>query len=330
MATKRKGIVLTRGADTRLYPATLTLRPSPRRKLGITDLDPVLGSNDARAFPGGFTVLMAVYGRDEPQLFERAVESVYGNTLPPDDFVLVVDGPTPQDLERVIERCVSGHGIRAVRLPENVGLANALNQGLSLIRTAWVVRADADDINLPYRFERQAEALQRAANAIDLSGGAIVEVDENDSPLAVREVPLDHSQIVAFLGRRNPFNHMTVAYRTAKAREAGGYPNIHLKEDYGLWASMIARGAKCGNLRDVLVRATAGRGMYRRRGGLRYAKSEWDLQLHLFRLGHKNLFSAIFDGWVRASVFFLTPRLRGWVYERFLRTPKHHSVPSKP
>ena len=36
-------------------------------------------------FPGGFTILMAGYGRDDPGLFRRAVDSVYQNTILPDD-----------------------------------------------------------------------------------------------------------------------------------------------------------------------------------------------------------------------------------------------------
>jgi len=276
-------------------------------------------SGSPTAFPGGFTVLMAVYSRDDPDLLGRAIESVYRNTLEPDDFVLVIDGPVPPATECVIQNYSAERGMRALWLPKNVGLSNALNHGLRLIRTAWVARADADDINVPTRFERQAEAIQRIANQVDLLGGAIVEVDRTGAPLAIRDVPLQHDSILSRLARRNPFNHMTVAYRTESVRDAGGYPDIHLKEDYGLWASMIARGARCVNVSDVLVRATTGRDMYRRRGGFRHAKSEWALQMHLFKLGLKGLLSAIMFGVARASVSLSPTWLRGRIYERLLR-----------
>jgi len=270
-------------------------------------------------FDGGFTVLMSVYRGSDAELFERAVESVYLNSVLPDDFVLVVDGPISPALERVIHRCTNARAIRTVRLPENVGLANALSHGLRLVRTTWVVRADADDLNMPHRFERQAEAVKRTPSQVDLIGGAIVEVDKTGAALAVRDVPLAHEAIVGRLQTRNPFNHMTVAFRTASVLEAGGYPNIVLKEDYGLWATMIARGARCANLGDVLVTATTGRDMYRRRGGFRHARSEWDLQVHLYRLGHKSFAAAVAHGLLRAAVAFLPARLRGWLYERHLR-----------
>jgi hypothetical protein len=46
-----------------------------------------------------FTILMPVYDRDDiDQLFMRAVESVYQNTVLPNHFILIVDGPVRQSL----------------------------------------------------------------------------------------------------------------------------------------------------------------------------------------------------------------------------------------
>jgi hypothetical protein len=249
----------------------------------------------------------------------RALASVAASTLPPDACVLVVDGPLSAALEEVIASAPALPGLEVVRLPENRGLARALNAGLERVRTEWVVRADADDENLPDRFERQARALEAAAGELDLLGGAIAEVDERGAALSIRQVPLSHAEIARRLPRRNPFNHMTVAFRARCARDAGGYPELHLKEDYGLWAALIARGARCLNLPDVLVRATAGPDLYRRRGGLRYARSELALQRHLVRLGHAGAASAALVGLARASAFLLPSGVRGWIYQRLLR-----------
>jgi glycosyltransferase involved in cell wall biosynthesis len=262
---------------------------------------------------------MAVYRRDDPRLFERAVESVLANTLQPDDFVLVVDGPVPDTIEHVLRRLEHRGVLRTHRLPGNVGLARALNAGLEHVGTEWVARADADDINLPDRFERQALAIAASGGRLDLVGGAIIEVDRTGEPLAVREVPASEEDIARRMRTRNPFNHMTVAYRTAMVKRVGGYPVIDLKEDYALWAAMLASGARCANLADVLVHATTGREMYRRRGGLRHARSEVGLQVHLHRHGHKGLLSAVGCGTARAAVSCLPAGARGWMYERLLR-----------
>lgn len=269
-------------------------------------------------FPGGFTVLMAVYRGDDAALFERAVRSVFDNTLRPDAFILVVDGPIPLLLSATVTRLEAEFSLDVERLAQNVGLARGLNAGLARVQTEWVVRADADDFNLPERFERQARAAS-GLDAPDLFGSAIREVERDGQPLAIRRPPSNHQDIVQYAQRRNPFNHMTVAYRKEVACRCGGYPLIHQKEDYGLWALMLKEGARTMNLADVLVDATTGRDMYRRRGGWRYALAEIDLQRHLVRCKLKSTFSATLHGLLRGAVFLLPAGLRGWIYERLLR-----------
>lgn len=263
---------------------------------------------------------MAVYGGDDPARFERAVRSAWTGRLRPDAFVLVADGPLPPPLQSRAEALVQEFGIEWLALPRNVGLARALNAGLARARTEWVARADADDINLPERFALQAAAA-RSSPPPDLMGGAIVEVDADGRETALRAVPITHADILHQAGRRCPFNHMTVAYRTRLARQVGGYPTVHLKEDYAMWALMLHAGARACNLPQVLVRASAGRDMIRRRGGWQYALAEWPLQRYLVRCGLKQPGLALGDGLVRMAVFLLPVRLRREVYERLLRAP---------
>ena len=270
------------------------------------------------SFPGGFTVLMAVYGKDDVLLFERAVTSVFNNDLQPDAFILVVDGPVPDLLSDLIKSLQGKYGISVLYLKENSGLAKALNAGLELVRTEWTVRADADDFNVENRFSSQANFLNRG-RGIDVFGGAIQEIDKLGNVLAVRRTVETHDQIIKFAAKRNPFNHMTVACKTKFARLCGGYPNIHLKEDYALWASMLAAGAKAANMPDILVRATTGRDMYRRRGGLQYAAAEIALQKHLTSVGLKSKHMAILHGLARSLVFVMPSSIRGFIYEKILR-----------
>lgn len=272
-------------------------------------------------FPGGFTVLMAVYAKDDISLFERAVISVFENDLQPDAFILVVDGPVPDLLSDSIEYMKSEFGIEVVHLKENSGLAKALNVGFDLVRTEWIVRADADDFNNRSRFSSQAAFLNKSPS-IDIFGGAIQEIDRSGNLVAVRRTVEHHDQIIKFAALRNPFNHMTVAFKAEFARRCGGYPNIYLKEDYALWASMLAAGAKTANMPDILVHATAGRDMYRRRGGMRYALAEIALQKHLTQVGLKSKYMAILHGFARSAVYVMPSLIRGLIYEKILRHAK--------
>jgi glycosyltransferase involved in cell wall biosynthesis len=277
-----------------------------------------MSENNLR-FPGGATVLMAVYAGDEPNLLKRAIDSIYSGPLHPDAFVLVVDGPVSEQIDRTLEACADHYGIRILRQEHNLGLACALNAGLERVETEWVLRADADDICLPARFLAQARML--AANPdLGLLGGSILEVDTDGTALGFRPVPLTHDEIKRYATRRNPMNHVTVAFRRKLVQAVGGYPLIYRREDYGLWAALIKHGARLGNMAEVLVHVTSGRDMYHRRGGWRYAKGEVALQRHLVRCRIKNMPGAILHGLMRSSIFLLPASIRGWFYQRFLRS----------
>jgi hypothetical protein len=270
-------------------------------------------------FQSDFSVLMAVYKKDDPFLFRKALKSVFLNTCQPLEVVVVADGELTEDLLIILRFFSENYPVRLVQLPHNVGLASALNDGLYLIQTKYIVRADADDFNYSNRFELIVAKLREG---FDLVGSAIREVDKTGTEVAFRSCPLNESEIRRFVIKRNPFNHMTVAYRTAAVVEAGGYPLIHLKEDYALWATMLSMGCKVCNLNAVLVDATAGTEMFQRRGGLRYALAEVDLQRHLVRCGLKSVLRALVDGALRSAIFLAPNAVREFIYINFLRVTK--------
>ncbi|AWW44043.1 glycosyltransferase [Polynucleobacter paneuropaeus] len=272
------------------------------------------------SFPGGFTVLMAVYRNDDVALFNQAVHSVFANTLLPNHCLIVVDGPVTKALDIAIASLEKTYSpsIQFLRLTQNLGLAQALNAGIEQIHTDWIVRADADDINLPNRFLELATAIKDHPG-LDLLGSHILEIDQEGKPIAIREVPILEAGIRQFAKTRNPFNHMTVAYRAEAVMECGGYPNVYLREDYALWCQFLSKQKKLLNIPQVLVHATAGKNLYARRGGWKYAKAEWEMQQLLVATGLKSAGRAFIDGLLRSAIFMLPSSIRGFVYQHFLR-----------
>ncbi|MGI9170119.1 MAG: glycosyltransferase, partial [Caulobacteraceae bacterium] len=204
------------------------------------------------AAPRAFTCLVPVHAGDDADHFAIALESIFANTLAPARVLICEDGPLPAPLREVARRAL-GRGAWRLSNPGPRGLHHALNHALGEVRTPWVCRADADDVNLPTRFEAQVNFLARHPE-VDALGTGIVEFwpDRRERRKAMA---LTHEAIARRARYRNPINHMTAFFRTGAALACGGYPAIPLKEDYGLWLAMIGAGYRLANLEAPLVRA---------------------------------------------------------------------------
>ena len=218
-----------------------------------------------------FTCLLPVHDGDDADLFRQAHASILANTLLPTRILICQDGVLPP----LLQRAVAETGESIVENPGRKGLHHNLNHALARVATPWICRADADDINLPNRFTRQITFLADHPE-VSVLGGAIEEVSPGCAS-HFKSMPLTHAAISARARWRNPVNHMTAFVRTQPLRDAGGYPAIPCKEDYGLWLAMLARGHRFANLPDVLVRARLGAGFHDRRAGLHNLASEFAL-----------------------------------------------------
>ena len=94
-----------------------------------------------------FSVSMCVYGKDNPEWFRTAVDSILNQTRKPDEVVLVVDGPVPQVLDVVINHFEQNSIFKVIRLPENKGHGEARRVGLNNCSNELVALIDADDIS---------------------------------------------------------------------------------------------------------------------------------------------------------------------------------------
>jgi len=222
-----------------------------------------------------FTCLMPVWRGDRPADFSAALDTVFASTRPPDDLVLCEDGDLGPELEVIAARAEFYHGARRVRNPGPHGLHHNLNFALRQVRTPWVARADADDLNALDRFALQTAWLE-AHPDIGVLGGDLIEFWP-DGRTRHKTMPTTHADIAHWARWRSPVNHNTVFYRTEDVLTCGGYPDIPLKEDYGLWLKLLASGVRFANLRADLVRARMGETFYERRAGLKNLSSEWSL-----------------------------------------------------
>jgi len=266
----------------------------------------------------GFAVLMSCYGGDAPDAFETAFRSVTAEqTLPPDQVVLVIDGPLPgplgQRVEAVVAACAAP--VTVVRLPVNSGLGPALQTGLAHCAHEIVARMDADDVSLPRRFEVQVPLVREG---LDVLGSALLEFTDDPSDIvARRDVQTDPVRIREGMRFRQTLNHPSVVFRASVIEAAGGYHDLPSLEDYLLFARLVAAGARVGNVAEPLVLYRVGAGAYARRGGRRLLRSELALQREFHRSGFTTTRQWARNVAVRGSYRVVPEGVRRAAYRRF-------------
>lgn len=262
-----------------------------------------------------FSVLFSVYYKENAAFFDRALESIYNQTVKAKEWVIVKDGAIGQELQDVIDKYKKIQTIREIQLEENKGLCNALRIGVTECSHELIARMDTDDIALPDRFEKQLTAFNNDSD-LDLCGGQILEFETDENQIiAERKVPLAEDKIRLYQKKRTAFNHMTVMFKKSKVLEAGNYKNFPLMEDGVLWVDMLNSGVKCLNLDDYICKVRTNRDMIARRGGLAYYKKYKAARKYILSTGFitrgeylKNNFIqflvCIMPAWLRKIVFF--------------------------
>lgn len=268
-----------------------------------------------------YSVLMSVYHKEKPEYLKMSMESIYDQTVPTNDFVLICDGPLNEGLDNVIAEMQKkfGNTLNVVRLKKNGGLGNALNIGITHCKNELVARMDSDDISRKDRCERQLKVFEQHPE-ISLCSGIVEEFSTTPDEIDVRRVPPQTNfEIVLFSVKRNPFNHPCIMYKKSAVEAVGSYQDFYLLEDYYLWLRMLMAGYQGYNIQEPLLWMRAGSDMYKRRAGWKYAKS----QNKLFGFLYKNKFIKWSDyawsSFLRTVSSIVPNSLRRFMFKKVLR-----------
>lgn len=270
-----------------------------------------------------FSVLLSVYRKEQPAYLQQSLDSIFTQTLMPDEVVLVKDGPLTEELDLVIgDYCRKYPILKIVPLAQNQGLGKALNEGLKHCSYDLVARMDTDDIAKSDRFEKQVKVFE-VHPEFDVVGAWIDEFEGDiKNVTSVRKLPSDHCAIVEFAKRRCPVNHPVVMFRKNAVQAAGGYLHFPLFEDYYLWIRMLLNGSRFYNIPEALLYFRLSPDMFKRRGGWKYAMDEIKFQRKLLDLGFIGFVRFIENVCVRFAVRILPNNFRGFLYTKILRKIK--------
>lgn len=264
-----------------------------------------------------YSVLMSVYYKESPVNFKEGIDSMINQTVKPNDFVLVCDGPLSDELDKVIQEKKEElkDVFQIVRLSRNEGLGNALNHGIEYCKNEVVARMDSDDISTLDRCERQLKVFEDNPELSIVSGTVLEFEGSIEKITGKRELPEEHKDIINYSKKRSPFNHPAVMFKKSDVMAAGGYTEeYHLMEDYDLWVRMLKSGKKGYNIQEPVLYMRIDKNMYKRRGGIEYGKDV----LRFHGMLRKSGWSTSLDYWcgavLHAAICMLPSVVRGVIY----------------
>jgi glycosyltransferase involved in cell wall biosynthesis len=194
------------------------------------------------------TVLLPVYNAEK--YLPEAIESILNQTFQDFELLIINDGSTDGSL-RII-KSYTNLQIRVLNLEQNVGLVKALNIGLSEIHSEYIIRADADDICLPNRIERQVAFMQQ--NPLVGACGSWFDNMDNAGVKkgGARYKPLDETIRLKHLYQIQ-ISHGTAILRTSvlKNNSISYSSNFDHAEDYDIFDRM-GMVSELSNIQEVL------------------------------------------------------------------------------
>lgn len=267
-----------------------------------------------------FSVLLSLYIRESPAVLYQSLVSIFNQTLPPDEVVLVKDGPLTVELENVLEEFQLRFAVlKFVSLSQNRGLGEALNEGLKYCSYELIARMDTDDIAKPHRFQKQVEVFDKHQD-IDVCSSWIEEFEGVTSNVtSTRKLPEEHHLILEYAKKRCPINHPAAMFRKSSVLKAGGYKHFPLFEDYYLWMRMLMNGAKFYNIQESLLYFRFSPEMFKRRGGWKYAMDELHFQQMMKQEHFISTFEFLRNVAIRFSTRIIPNSWRTFIYKKMLR-----------
>lgn len=261
---------------------------------------------------------MAAYRGDIPEQIFAAGRSIFNQTVPPDELVLVFDGPVDVSHEQAVERLGNFGIVRVLRLACSQGPGGARHRGIVSAVHPVIAIMDSDDLSEPTRFEKQISLIE--AGKADVVGAWIREFDgQPDGKGVVRKVPESHDEIWHYAKRRSPMNNVTAMFRKSMYLEVGGFTTMRSLEDYDLYVRLLLHGARFSNLPEVLVNVRSGPEMYKRRGGLAQIPVETAMLYRMYRWGFFTSGEFISNWLIRTVVRLLPNSIRRVAYQLVLR-----------
>lgn len=194
--------------------------------------------------------------RDAEEHLPACIESLGAQTLDAFEVVAVDDGSG--DRTRELLEAWRRRDARVRVLGGGRGLVPSLRAAAAAARAPLLARMDADDVAVPERLERQADAL-RARPELAAVGTGVRYVPRSAAGRGYRRYERwlnalhEPEELARDLFVECPVAHPTLMMRRSAYRALGGYRDAGWPEDYDLLLRLHRAGMRAANLDEVLL-----------------------------------------------------------------------------
>ena len=268
---------------------------------------------------------MSLYKKEHPDYLRLALDSMINQTIKPDQFVLVKDGPLSRELECAIESYDKDNSglFTVVTLAENRGTGTALDEGLKCCKNELVARMDSDDIALLTRCERELRMFKEDPE-LSIVSGFVGEFESNPNKIvSVRTVPENQDDIMRRMRTRSAFNHPAVMYKKSDVIRCGGYGVMRRKQDHILFSHMLHSGCRARNIQDVILLFRANIDSIRRKKSWSNCRGYIEAQVQLLRRKECSLLDFTYVMLSQIGIFIMPTAVYRGIHGVFFREKKH-------
>jgi len=208
------------------------------------------------------SVIMSTYGWQNVEYFNRAIQSVLGQTFTDFELILCNDGSVREQSDYLHKLADTDKRIKVIDNPENRGLAYSLNLCIDAARGKYLARMDDDDICDPERLRIQLDYLERHPE-VDFVG-CNAKLIHREGVWGHRKMP-ERPEKKDFL-KFSPYIHPSVVFRRKVFEGQEAYrTDTRRGEDYDLFMRLTAAGYRGYNIQEELFSYREDSESYKRR-----------------------------------------------------------------
>lgn len=192
------------------------------------------------------SVIVRSYNQKKSILSESLL-SLLNQTYNNIEVIVADDSENAETIKCINEIASIDKRVIILRKPYRMGFSNSFNVAFELCKGEYIALLDDDDVSYPKRFEIQLN-YAKTHPEVDVMGGDVDIIDENDTIISERRYPTSPSAIKRMFIFRSPFCHPTLMFKRRLIDEGYRYnPEFKRAEDVDLLFRLYGNGYKFGN-----------------------------------------------------------------------------------